>query len=247
MKPTTNIFRSLHPSSALPGNSRDKTMSKILIVEDNEALADSVKDILEFDHHDVTAVTDGALGLEHALTLSYDLIILDRQLPSLHGTEICSALRDKGGQTPVLMLTGLSSVNQKVEGFDSGADDYLTKPFAMPELVMRVKALLKRPPIQKSDRLTAADITLDTQSRTVTQSGETLRLKPLEFSVLEYFMLNPNKVIGADELLKRVWKSENEASTDSVYTSINRLRKKLGPKADQLLQTVHGLGYKLVK
>lgn len=222
-------------------------MSKILIVEDNEALAESIKDILEFDHHDVTAVADGALGLEHSLTGSYDLIILDRQLPSLHGTEICSAFRDQGGQTPVLMLTGLSSINQKVEGFDSGADDYLTKPFAMPELVMRVKALLKRPPMQTSTQLTAGNITLDRQSKTVTQSGETLRLKPLEFSVLEYFMLHPNKVIGAEELLKRVWKSETEASTDSVYTSINRLRKKLGPHADQLLQTVHGLGYKLIK
>ncbi len=246
MKSTNNSDRCIHFWN-LPNSSRNRTMSKILIVEDNIALADSIKDILEFDHHDVTAVADGALGLEYSLTGSYDLIILDRQLPSLEGTEICSALRDKGGQTPVLMLTGLSTINQKVEGFDSGADDYLTKPFAMPELVMRVKALLKRPHIQTSNQLSAGDITLDSQSKTVTQSGQTLRLKPLEFSVLEYFLMHPNKVIGAEELLKRVWKSEAEVSTDSVYTSINRLRKKLGPNADQLLQTVHGLGYKLVK
>jgi DNA-binding response OmpR family regulator len=222
-------------------------MSKILIVEDNQALSDSIKDVLEFDHHDVTAVTDGAIGLEYALSGSFDLIVLDRQLPNMQGTEICAAFRNKGGQTPVLMLTALGSVNQKAEGFDSGVDDYLTKPFAMQELVMRVKALLKRPPLQISDKLTAGNITLDSQSKTVTVSGEDLKLKPLEFSVLEYFLLHPNKVISAEELLKRVWKSETDASTDSVYTSINRLRKKLGAPADQHLQTVHGLGYKLTK
>lgn len=221
-------------------------MSKILIVEDDEALADSIKDILEFDHHDVTAVTDGALGLEHCLTGAYNLIILDRQLPGMEGTEICTAYRNKGGNTPVLMLTALGSINQKVEGFDSGVDDYLTKPFAMPELVVRVKALLKRPPIQTNDTLTAGNISLDSRSRTVTQSGQMIKLKPLEFSVLEYFMLNPNKVISAEELLNRVWKAETDASVDSVYTSMNRLRKKLGAEADQVLQTVHGLGYKFI-
>lgn len=224
-----------------------RAMSKILIVEDNQALADSIKDVLEFDHHEVTAVVDGALGLEHTLTESYDLIILDRQLPNLSGTEICSTYRDRGGQTPVLMLTGLGSVTEKVEGFDVGVDDYLTKPFAMPELVVRVKALLKRPKVIISNKLTAGDLTLDSQSKTVVHSGEELKLKPLEFSVLEYFLLHPNKVISADELLKRVWSSDSDASVDSVYTSINRLRKKLGPGGDKFLQTVHGIGYKLVK
>ncbi|MBS2001146.1 MAG: response regulator transcription factor [Cyanobacteria bacterium SZAS LIN-5] len=224
-----------------------KIMSKILIVEDDEALADSIKDILEFDHHHVDAVADGALGLEHALSGAFDLIILDRQLPGMQGTDICTAFRNKGGQTPILMLTALSSVDQKVEGFESGVDDYLTKPFAMPELLVRIKALLKRPPIQSRALLSAGNISLDAESKTVMQSGQNLKLKPLEFSVLEYFMTHPNKVISAEELLKRVWKTEADASVDSVYTSINRLRKKLGENADQILQTVHGLGYKLVK
>lgn len=222
-------------------------MSKILIVEDDEALADSIKDILEFDHHHVVAVADGALGLEHALSGVFDLIVLDRQLPGMQGTDVCTAFRNKGGQTPILMLTALSSINQKIEGFESGVDDYLTKPFAMPELLVRIKALLKRPRIQSRDLLTVGNISLNAESKTVTQSGQDLKLKPLEFSVLEYFMTHPNKVISAEELLKRVWKTEAEASVDSVYTSINRLRKKLGENADQVLQTVHGVGYKLVK
>ncbi|HEY9677498.1 MAG TPA: response regulator transcription factor [Drouetiella sp.] len=222
-------------------------MAKILIVEDNLALADSVKDVLEFDHHEVTAIADGAVGFEHALSGSYDLIILDRQLPNMSGTEIASGYRSKGGHKPILMLTGLSTITEKVEGFDSGADDYLTKPFAIPELVMRVRALLKRGPSIIENQLTAGNITLDSSARSVQRNNEHLQLKPLEFSVLEYFMLNPNKVISPEELLRRVWKTDSDASTDSVYTSINRLRKKLGSGSEQILQTVHGLGYKLVK
>ncbi len=221
-------------------------MPKILIVEDNSALASSIQDVLEFEHHEIVAVADGTSGLEHLLADRYDLVILDRQLPGMSGTEIASAYRKSGGKTPILFLTGLDSLSQKIEGFDSGADDYLTKPFAIVELVMRVKALLRRPTTYTPDQLVAGCVTLDSGSRQVMRDGQELRLKPLEFSVLEYFMLHPNKVISPEELLRRVWNSDAEASVDSVYTSINRLRKKLGPKSDQLLQTVHGLGYKLV-
>lgn len=222
-------------------------MPKILLVEDDDALARSIQDVLEFEHHDVVAVADGAQGLEHLLSDSYDLAILDRQLPGLSGTEIAQGYRKKGGACPILMLTGLDSLNDKVEGLDSGADDYLTKPFAIPELIARVKALMRRQAASYiGDNMVAGEIRLETQSRRVTCGGEELRLKPLEYSVLEYFMRHPDKVISAEELLRRVWSSETDASIDSVYTSINRLRKKLGSHGEQVLQTVHGVGYKLV-
>lgn len=221
-------------------------MPKILFVEDDPALAKSIKDVLEFHHFTVDHIDNGGAALEYILSDAYDLVILDRQLPGMSGTELCQAYRKKGGGTPILMLTGLDSLSHKVEGFDSGADDYVTKPFQIQELVARIQALLRRPAAFVSEKITIGDVVIDAKSRQVFAGSTEIRLKPLEYQVLEYFMRHPNQVISPNELLSRVWSTDAEASTDSVYTCINRIRKKLAKGSEDFIQTVHGVGYRVL-
>lgn len=217
-------------------------MAKILIVEDNEDLANTVRTFLMFEHHTVEHLVDGQEASDHLRTFQYELVILDWSLPNLSGLDILKRFRSLGGTTPVLMLTGHDTVSEKEAGLDSGADDYLTKPFHMKELGARVRALLRRPAAVNSNVLEAGNITIDTAKYRVTVNGEPMTLVPREFQLLEFFMRHPNQVFSPEALLNRVWPSESEATTEALRTALKRLRKKVDPDGN-LLRTVHGVGY----
>lgn len=217
-------------------------MAKILIVEDNEDLANTVRTFLMFEHHTVEHIVDGQEASDHLRTFQYELVILDWSLPNLSGIDILKRFRSLGGTTPVLMLTGHDTISEKEAGLDSGADDYLTKPFHMKELGARVRALLRRPAAVNSNVLEAGNITIDTAKYRVTVNGDPMTLVPREFQLLEFFMRHPNQVFSPEALLNRVWPSESEATTEALRTALKRLRKKVDPDGN-LLRTVHGVGY----
>lgn len=217
-------------------------MAKILIVEDNEDLANTVRTFLMFEHHTVEHLVDGQEASDHLRTFQYELVILDWSLPNLSGLDILKRFRSLGGTTPVLMLTGHDTVSEKEAGLDSGADDYLTKPFHMKELGARVRALLRRPAAVNSNVLEAGNITIDTAKYRVTVNGEPMTLVPREFQFLEFFMRHPNQVFSPEALLNRVWPSDSDATTEALRTALKRLRKKVDPDGN-LLRTVHGVGY----
>jgi two-component system, OmpR family, response regulator len=176
----------------------------------------------------------------------YDVIVLDWDLPGATGVEICTSFRAKGGNTPIIMLTGKSTLRDKEEGLDSGADDYLTKPFHIKELSARIRALLRRPLSVTGNTLKVGDITLCPISYKVTKAEQEVQLLPREFALLEFLMRHPGQVFGAEALLDRVWNSDSEASPDALRTCMKRLRKKIeSPEGDSIIKTVHGVGYKL--
>lgn len=221
-------------------------MAKILLVDDDAGILLTVKKALESEKYAVDAAPSGSEALDYLKAFEYDLLILDWQLPEMTGIEICKFYRGKHSG-PVLFLTGMSSIEQKVEGFEAGADDYLTKPFHLLELLFRVKALLRRPEKMISEEnLTLGDICIDLSAKVVKRGETKIELSPREFEVLEFFIKHPNEIISPDTLLKRVWSSDSEASPHAVYSCLNRLRKNLDPKnKEALIRTVHGYGYKL--
>lgn len=221
-------------------------MAKILIVEDDLDLRQIVEDWLKHDHHLIETATKGDEAMELIGIFSYDLIILDWQLPVYDGIQILKKFRQNGGKTPVLMLTGQDLAEQIEQGLDSGADDYLTKPFHMKELSARIRALLRRPVSVTDNVLRAAGINLNPRTFAVTKDGTDIRLLPKEFALLEFLMRHPNQVFSAEALLDRVWHSENDAAPETVRTCIKRLRKKIdGESEESVIQTLHGVGYKL--
>jgi OmpR-family two-component system manganese-sensing response regulator len=222
-------------------------VAKILIVEDDAGLANSVKDFLEHEHHTVDVAVDFDAGWEHLQAFGYDVIILDWQLPNGTGVDLCKRFRDKGGSSPVVMLTGLASSGNKIQGLDAGADDYITKPVDIRELLARIRALLRRPAIYSGEVLKARNLELNTRTRIVTKDGAELKLKPSEYDVLEFLMRRPNEAISPDSLLRQIWDSSKESSLDAVYTCINRLRKKVNEGEEkEFIKTVHGVGYRFV-
>jgi DNA-binding response OmpR family regulator len=221
-------------------------MAKILLVEDDEELAGMVKDWLSFDRHVVEHTVSGNQGLELLKQCQFELVILDWQLPDLSGPELLRSFRARGGMTPVLMLTGRRSIQDKEEGFESGCDDYLTKPFQGKELTLRVKALLRRSPVVVDSVLKHGDIELDPEKFQVRRSGQEIRLLPKEFALLEFLLRHPEKLFGPEELLSRVWASETEATAEALTTCIKRLRKKMDrPGEPSVIRNVHGIGYGL--
>lgn len=221
-------------------------MAKVLIVEDDVSLGKMIRDWLVMDHHKVEIVTDGAEAQNMLKVYEYDILILDWELPNVTGIEILKEFRSRGGTTPILVLTGKGTINDKEEGFDAGADDYLTKPFHGKELTARLRALLRRPEGYVGDLLKFAHLTLDHQNYQVTKAGEEIRLLPKEFALLEFFMRNPNRVFAAEALLNRVWVTESEATVDALTTCIKRLRKKIDVEGQQsVIRTIHGVGYRL--
>lgn len=220
-------------------------MAKLLLVEDDVALAERVRDWLADENFTVEIATDGTTALGFISQYEYDVIILDWNLPEMTGLELCKRFRSKRGQTPILILTGRTEIEDKVVGFEAGADDYLTKPFALEELSLRIKALMRRPPHYRETVLRAANLELEPTARRVSMNGEELKLLPLEFALLEFLMRNPGVVFSAEALLGRVWTAESEASIDSVRTYIKTLRKKIVSKEYPcLIQTVYSLGYR---
>jgi two-component system, OmpR family, manganese sensing response regulator len=218
-------------------------MAKILLVEDDSNLSDMVEDWLAFERHTADVAADGNAALQFLHTYTYELIILDWELPGVMGIDICRRFRQDGGKTPILFLTGKSAVDDKEAGFEAGADDYLTKPFASRELMARVKALLRRPPELLGDKLRVGTLELDRQAHTLMQAQSTIQLSPREFTVLEFLMRHPNQFFTADALLDRVWPANAEVSIDSVRVCIKRIRSKLGDSCP--IESLAGHGYRL--
>ncbi|MDZ4837249.1 MAG: response regulator transcription factor [Candidatus Melainabacteria bacterium] len=221
-------------------------MTKILLVEDNEDLAQVVRSYLLFEHYEVENVFNGSEGMSRVRTYDYDVIVLDLGLPDLSGLEVLKALRTAGRKTPVIILTGQNSVEEKEKGLDAGADDYVTKPFHMKELGARIRALLRRPaPLAPGNNvLRLGNVELDTSKFQVIKEGEVIPLVNREFQLLEFFMRHPNQVFSTEALLNRVWPNNSGSAGQALRTTMKRLRKKIDPDGD-LIKTVHGVGYKL--
>lgn len=220
-------------------------MAKILIIEDDRDLCGSIRDLLVMEHHIVETSHSGAEGQARLRNSKYDVVIVDWMLPVITGVEVCESFRKGGGKTPILMLTGKDTITDKEQGFGAGVDDYLTKPFAMSELVMRVRALLRRPEQIADTILKARNIVLDPGSFSVSKDGKELKLLPKEFAVLQFFMRHPKQVFSAEALLERLWMSERHVSEEAVTACIRRLRKKIeSPDEPELIKTIHSVGYR---
>ena len=219
---------------------------RILVVEDEKKVASFMKQGLEEEGYAVDVASDGAEGLAHALAGVHDLIILDIRLPKMDGLRVLQALRQEKVSTPVLLLTVRATIEDKVLGLDAGADDYLTKPFAFQELVARVRALLRRRPEMAPTVLQVGDLILDPARRTVTRGGDKITLTPREFTLLDYFMRNPGRVLTRTMIAEHVWDYAFDTSTNVIDVYVNYLRKKIdADREPKLLQTVRGVGYVL--
>jgi DNA-binding response OmpR family regulator len=218
-------------------------MAKILVVEDDKGLLNVLVETLGLQQYQVETATDGNDGYNLIQADLFDLAILDWNLPSLTGIEICKRYRAKGGKTPIIILTGKKETDDKVTGLDAGADDYLTKPFAPPELNARVKALLRRAHGTVEDSLVAGAIILEPTKFKISVSGHEIRLMPKEFAILELLMRYPGRVFSADEIVSRLWDSSESPNGEVVRSHVKSLRKKLEP--EDPIETIYGLGYKL--
>jgi DNA-binding response OmpR family regulator len=220
-------------------------MAKILLVEDDKNMANTVEDWLRTQQYEIDVAHDGEDGAERLLFYQYDVVILDWSLPKKSGLQICQEFRSRGGKTPVLMLTGKDAVEDKETGLDSGADDYLTKPFHLRELSARLKALLRRPVATVSETINLCGIALDTKARRVRRDDVDLNLAPLEYKLLEFLMRNPNEVFAPEALLNRVWPNDSDASNETVRTCIKKLRKKIDVEgSESLITNLPGVGYR---
>ena len=220
----------------------------ILLVEDEHKIANAIKQGFRQEKYACEICYDGEEGLAAALASEYTMIILDRMLPGMDGIEICKAIRDKGIQTPILMLTAKGQVRDKVTGLNSGADDYLTKPFAFEELLARVRALLRRPQDTIGNVLQVEDLSLDTITYTVKRGDHGIKLSQTEFALLEYLMRNYGRVLSKDNIISHVWDFDADILPNTVEAYMGYLRGKVDkpfPGSVQLLQTVRGFGYKL--
>jgi DNA-binding response OmpR family regulator len=220
---------------------------KILVVEDQEKIAKSIKEGLEQHGYAVDTIGDGkkALSLLEYGYYNYDLIILDVMLPSVSGIVICSTLRSKNIVIPILMLTAKDTTDDKVDGLDAGADDYLVKPFEFKELVARIRALLRRPKETVQMELTVGDIVLNTVTRKVTKRGIEVPLTVKEYAILEYCMRHTNQVLTRDQIINHVWDHAFDSFSNVIDVHIKNLRKKLQNENETLLETIHGVGYQL--
>jgi DNA-binding response OmpR family regulator len=221
-------------------------VAKILIAEDDTALAGMVRDYFVARNYLVDHVTTGTDALSWLLSNSYSVAIVDWELPSLNGPDICNQYRGGGGKTPILMLTGRDSTNDIVEGLESGADDYLAKPFQLPVLMARLRALIRRTGTSTKHILTAGSIELDTEKGQVHKDGEEIVLQRKEFAVLEFLMRNPGKVYSPNAILDHIWATDAETTVETLRSHMTRLRAKLAAVGESgLIKTVYGMGYKL--
>ena len=216
---------------------------RVLVVEDERSLADAIVRGLRRDGLAVDVAYDGSTGHEMALITRYDVVVLDRDLPGVHGDQICADLVASGALTRVLMLTASGSVADRVEGLHLGADDYLSKPFAFEELLARVRALGRRATPAAPPVLVAGDLVLDQAQRTAIRAGLPLDLTRKEFGVLEELLKARGGVVSSEELLERVWDANTDPFTTTVRVTVMTLRKKLGDPA--LIETVVGVGYRV--
>jgi DNA-binding response OmpR family regulator len=216
---------------------------RVLVIDDDAVLAEAVGVGLRREEMTVDIALDGEAGLDRALQTDYDVIVLDRDLPLVHGDEVCRRLVEAGRRSRVLMLTAAGAMEDLVDGLELGADDYLPKPFDFPVLVARIGALYRRaqpaiPPVLRHD-----DIELDRAQHRVTRQSRALDLSPKEFSVLELLLSSVGRTVSAEEMLERVWDDSADPFTNAVKVTISRLRTKLGEP--QIIETVHRAGYRI--
>lgn len=223
---------------------RNENLMKILVVEDEKKVGAFIKKGLEEDGYLVELAYDGDKGEELGSDGSFDLIILDILMPKKDGLTVLKELRGKQISTPVLVITAKGSVDDKVKGLDSGADDYLVKPFAIAELLARVRSLLRRGGPEKSTTLTVADLTLDLVSHKATRGDSLIELTGKEYTLLEYFMRNTNKVLSRTIISEHIWNYNFDTGTNIIDVYINHLRNKIdGEYEKKLIHTVRGVGY----
>jgi DNA-binding response OmpR family regulator len=215
---------------------------RTLVVEDEHKIANSIKRGLEQEGYAVDVAYDGEEGFDLASSESYGVIILDLMLPKMDGMAICKKLRAEENQTPILILTARGELNDKVDGLNSGADDYLVKPFAFAELVARIKALSRRPKESLGTTLTTGDLTLDTVNFSVKRGGREITLSKKEFALLEYLLRHKGKVVTKEQIISNVWDYEADILPNTVEVFIGYLRGKIG---DDLIKTIRGFGYKI--
>ncbi len=222
---------------------------RILVIEDEPKIANAIKRGLDMHGYAVDTVFDSDSGYSYASDPDYDLIILDRMLPgSMDGVELCQKLRNKDIHTPVLMLTARGTIGDKVQGLNSGADDYLVKPFSFDELTARVRALLRRPQVSTGTVLKVGDLELDPVSYDVSRSGTPIKLSHKEFQVLEYMLRHTGQIITKDNLIAHIWNEDADVLPNTVEVYIGYLRTKIDrafPDKNPLFHTVRGFGYKL--
>lgn len=225
-------------------------VAKILVVEDEPMMVAGLRDNFEFEGYEVITANDGIEGLQRALDESPDLVVLDVMMPRMSGLEVCRQLRAKRASIPIIMLTARGQEVDKVVGLELGADDYVTKPFSIRELLARVKAILRRTTVvpRHLDQHSFGDIEVDLRRCRVLRSGKTLDVSSKEFELLKYFICHPGETLSRDRLLEEVWGYDNFPTTRTVDTHLVRLRQKLEPDPEQpqYFLTVHGTGYRFV-
>ena len=217
---------------------------RILLVEDEPKVAGFVQRGLVAERYAVDIAADGREGLELAEAFPYDLIVLDLMLPGIDGREVLQRIRRQNTWVPVLVLTARDAIEDKVRLFDAGADDYLTKPFAFAELLVRTKALLRRGPVNRSSTLTVADLELDRLTQQVKRAGKRIELTAKEYSLLEYMMLNPGRVLSRNMIIEHVWDQSFDGITNIVDVYVRHLRSKVDDGHEfKMIRTVRGAGY----
>ena len=224
--------------------------ARILVVEDEPNMVAGLRDNFEFEGYEVITARDGVEGLQRALDESPDLVVLDVMMPRLSGLEVCRQLRAKRASIPIIMLTARGQEVDKVVGLELGADDYVTKPFSIRELLARVKAILRRTAVipKDQDRHSFGDVEVDLQRCRVVRSGKALDISSTEFELLKYFICHAGETLSRDRLLEDVWGYDNYPTTRTIDTHLVRLRQKLEPDPEQpqYFLTVHGTGYRFV-
>lgn len=218
---------------------------RVLLVEDNKKLAQYIKQMFEEGGYSIDCAYDGEVGERMVQSGVYDVVILDVMLPLKDGIAVCTELREQDNTVPILMLTAKGEVDDKVQGLDSGADDYLVKPFEMKELLARTRALLRRPTEQFTGSLQVQDLVLDSAQRTIALRGKELRLTLKEYAILEYLMRNADIVVSREQVLEHCWDFAYSAFSNITDVYIKQLRKKLNDTDDHYIQTIRGVGYKL--
>ena len=219
---------------------------RILLVEDEPHIADFVSRGLTEHGYSVDLASDGEEALAWPSVADFDVIILDVMLPIRDGIDVCRTLRGRGVRTPVLMLTARDAVEDRVRGLDSGADDYLVKPFAFAELLARIRALTRREPALLGNELSVGDLVMDTSARSVTRAGVEIVLTAKEFSILEYLLRHPDQVLSRTVIADHVWNYDFDNATNVIDVHVKNLRKKIDGGAEtKLIHTVRGFGYKI--
>ncbi|RYC72979.1 response regulator transcription factor [Candidatus Nanogingivalis gingivitcus] len=219
---------------------------RILVVDDEKKIALGIKKALESQKYAVDVCHDGIEALNMAEAIEYDLIILDRMLPGMDGVSIIKNLRSQNIYTPILLLTALGTVKDKTDGLDAGADDYLPKPFALDELLARVRAILRRPKVKAEIILTVGDLSLNLNTHSVKRSNKDIILTNKEFSLLEFLMRNKNQPISKEQIITHVWNWDSDILPNNIEVYISYLRDKVDkPFSKKLIKTVRGVGYKI--